>query len=180
MKQASDRIKLPMQFDAQRMFEELSRDLAKPFLYYSVVMLAVPGDVSTHTGASRRPSKDNGDLSDIPYIKSILDEFRENTVVTLARVLRLEGGAEVKEHTDPTLGLDVPDSVVRLTIPITPTDDVEFLLNGAPVPMQPGECWYMKLNDPHRVLHHGTEERVNLTIDVVPNDWVLDQLGVAA
>jgi len=180
MTQASDRIKLPLHFDAQRMLDELSTDLAKPFLYYSVVMLTVPQDMSVHTGASRAPSKDNGDLSDIPYIKSIIDGFREHTVVTLTRVLRLEGGAEVKEHTDPTLGLDVPDSVVRLTIPITPTNDVDFLLNGKPVPMQPGECWYMKLNDPHKVLHHGTAERVNLAIDVVPNDWLLDKLGLAA
>ncbi|MGP6086651.1 aspartyl/asparaginyl beta-hydroxylase domain-containing protein [Antarctobacter jejuensis] len=180
MIQAEDRIKLPMHYDAPRMLDEIAKDLSRPFLYYSVVMLAVPKDMSKHTGASRAPSKDNGDLSDIPYIKSIIDEFRAHTVVTLARLLRLEGGAEVKEHTDPTLGLDVPDSVVRLTIPITPTDDVDFLLNGAPVPMQPGECWYMKLNDPHQVLHHGMAERVNLTIDVVPNDWVLDQLGLAA
>ncbi|WP_299042125.1 aspartyl/asparaginyl beta-hydroxylase domain-containing protein [uncultured Tateyamaria sp.] len=180
MTQAPDRIKLPFHYDAGRMLDELSSDLAKPFLYYSVVMLTVPPDLSAHTGASRAPSKDNGDLSDIPYTKSIIDGFRAHTVVTLTRLLRLEAGAEVQEHTDPTLGLDVPDSVVRLTIPITPTDDVEFLLNGDPVPMQPGECWYMKLNDPHRVLHHGTQERVNLTLDVVPNAWVLDQLGVAA
>ena len=96
MTQASDRIKLPLHYDAQRMLDELSNDLAKPFLYYSVVMLAVPQDMSTHTGASRAPSKDNGDLSDIPYIKSIIDDFRAHTVVTLARVLRLEAGAEVK------------------------------------------------------------------------------------
>ncbi|WP_299627044.1 aspartyl/asparaginyl beta-hydroxylase domain-containing protein [uncultured Tateyamaria sp.] len=180
MTQAADRIKLPLQYDAQRMLDELSKDMAKPFLYYSVVMLTVPPDMSAHTGASRAPSKDIGDLSDIPYIKSIIEEFRAHTVVTLTRLLRLEAGAEVKEHTDPTLGLDVPDSVVRLTIPITPTDDVDFVLNGEPVQMQPGECWYMKLNDPHSVLHHGTTQRVNLTIDVVPNDWVLEQLGVAA
>ncbi|MEM1301653.1 MAG: aspartyl/asparaginyl beta-hydroxylase domain-containing protein [Pseudomonadota bacterium] len=180
MIEAVDRIKLPLEFDAGRMLEELSRDLSKPFMYYSVVMLTVPGNIDQHTGASRAPSVDNGDLSDIPYIKSVIDSFREKTTVTLARILRLEGGSEVQEHTDPTLGLDVPDSVVRLTIPITPTDDVDFLLNGEAVPMQPGECWYMKLNDRHQVLHHGTDERVNLTIDVVPNDWVLDQLGVVA
>lgn len=177
---APDRIKLPIAFDAQRLLDELARDLSKPFLYYSVVMLAVPGDIATHTGASRIPSKDNGDLSDIPYTQSILEHFRAHTTLTLARLLRLEAGAEVKEHTDPTLGLDVEDSVVRLTIPITPTSDVDFVLNGTAVPMQAGECWYMKLNDPHRVLHHGTEERVNLTLDVVPNDWVLEQLGLGA
>lgn len=178
--QAPDRIKLPIEFDAARMLADLERDLSKPFTYYNVVMLTVPQDMSTHTGASRAPSVDNGDLSDIPYIKSIIDGFREKTVVTLVRLLRLEAGAEVARHTDPTLGLDVPDSVVRLTIPISPTDEVTFLLNDTPMEMQPGECWYMKLNDPHEITHRGTTERVNMTIDVVPNEWVLDQLGLAA
>jgi len=177
---APDRIKLPIAFDSDRILAELERDLAKPFTYYSVVMLTVPEDMNAHDGASRAPSKDNGDLSDIPYIKSIIDDFREKTVVTLVRLLRLEAGAEVARHTDPTLGLDVPDSVVRLTIPISPTDDVDFLLNDTPMDMKPGECWYMKLNDPHQITHHGASERVNMTIDVVPNDWVLDQLGLAA
>lgn len=177
---APDRIKLPIEFDSHRMLAELERDLAKPFTYYSVVMLTVPPDMSLHDGASRAPSKDNGDLSDIPYIKSIIDDFRDVTVVTLVRLLRLEAGAEVALHTDPTLGLDVPDSVVRLTIPISPTYDVDFLLNDAPMEMKPGECWYMKLNDPHQVIHYGTSERINMTIDVVPNDWVLEQLGLAA
>ena len=45
--------------------------------------------------------------------------------------------------------------------------------------MQPGECWYMKLNDPHRILNASDRERVNFTIDVVPNDWVLEMLGLS-
>ena len=178
--QAPDRIKLPIAFDSDRMLAELERDLSKPFLYYTVIMLTVPPDMSAHTGASRTPSVDHGDLSDIPYIKSIIDGFRDKTIVTLARLLRLEAGAEVARHTDPTLGLDVPNSVVRLTIPITPTEDVDFMLNDVPMDMKPGECWYMKLNDPHQITHHGRTERVNMTLDVVPNDWVLDQLGLAA
>lgn len=177
---APDRIRLPMSFDAERLQAEIAKDCQRPFLYYSVVMLAKPPNLREHNGASRAPAIDSGDLSDIPYIKGIIDDLRAVTTVTLVRLLRLEPGAEVKEHTDPTLGLDVPDSVVRLTIPITATEDVDFYLNGEPVPMQAGECWYMKLNDPHRVLHRGQTERANLTLDVVPNDWVLDQLGLQA
>ncbi len=38
--------------------------------------------------------------------------------------------------------------------------------------MKPGACWYMRLTDPHRVINNGSTERVNLTIDMIPNDWV--------
>ena len=151
---------------------------AADYIYYQVLMLCVPPDLSKHTGASRIAAEDNGNLSDIPYLKSIIDFFRSHTTVTLARLLRLEAGGVVKEHTDPTLGLDVPDSVVRLTVPITATDNVDFYLNSRLVDMQPGECWYMKLNDPHRIDNNSSTERVNFAIDVVPNEWVLQQLSL--
>ena len=38
--------------------------------------------------------------------------------------------------------------------------------------MQPGECWYLKLNDPHKITNYGKTERVNLTIDMIPNNWL--------
>ena len=90
----------------------------------------------------------------------------------MVRLLRLAPGSVVKEHTDPTLALEVVESVIRLTIPILNNDKVEFFLNGIPVPMQPGECWYLKLTDPHKVINDGETERINLTIDMIPNDWL--------
>jgi hypothetical protein len=91
--------------------------------------------------------------------------------------LRLEAGAIVKEHTDPTLDLGTENSVIRLTIPILSDDTVEFFLNGSPVPMLPGECWYLRLSDPHRIVNAGAMERINLTIDMVPNEWVKSLLA---
>jgi hypothetical protein len=175
---APDRIQLPIQFDAAALQAELAGIKARPYVYYYVDMLCIPPDMSKHTGASRAPAIDHGDLSDIPVLKSIIEYFRAHTTVTLARLLRLEPGAEVKQHTDPTLGLDIDDSVIRLTVPITDPTNVTFWLNDTPTQMQPGECWYLKLNDPHRILNASDKERVNLTIDVVPNDWVLAQLGL--
>ena len=78
----------------------------------------------------------------------------------------------VKEHTDPTLGLEVERSVIRLTVPILNAPGVEFYLNDSIVPMQPGECWYLRLTDPHRVINNSSVERVNMTIDMIPNDWI--------
>lgn len=175
---APDRIRLPVQFDASALQAELASMNPPPYIYYYVDMLCIPPDLSVHTGASRVAAVDHGDLSDLPVLQSILTYFRAHTTVTLARLLRLEPGGEIKPHTDPTLGLDVEDSVVRLTLPITDPENVIFWLNDEPVEMQPGECWYLKLNDPHRVLNRSAQERVNLTIDVVPNAWLLEQLAI--
>ncbi|MEH6536058.1 MAG: aspartyl/asparaginyl beta-hydroxylase domain-containing protein [Psychroserpens sp.] len=110
------------------------------------------------------------ELNTSPYLKSVIDSFREITTVTLVRLLRLAPHSEVKEHNDPTLGLEVEKSVIRLTIPIAKNNDTTFYLNSIHVDMQPGECWYLKLTDKHRVLNAGNTERVNLTIDMIPNE----------
>lgn len=38
--------------------------------------------------------------------------------------------------------------------------------------MKAGECWYLRLSDPHRIVNQGTTERINLTIDMIRNEWV--------
>lgn len=43
--------------------------------------------------------------------------------------------------------------------------------------MNPGECWYLRLTDPHKVVNDGNTERLNLTIDVIPNDWILSKIN---
>ena len=104
-----------------------------------------------------------------------MDEFvtiRAHAIVTLVRLLRLAPGGIIGEHTDPTLGLHIEKSVIRLTIPVLTNDSVEFFLNDTLVPMQAGECWYLRLTDPHRVVNAGPTERINMTIDVAAKEWV--------
>tara|TARA_B100001750_G_C15075607_1_gene383374 strand:+ start:193 stop:408 length:216 start_codon:yes stop_codon:yes gene_type:complete len=66
--------------------------------------------------------------------------------------------------------------MIRLTIPITYSEDVTFYLNQKPVNMLPGECWYLRLTDPHKIDNLSDSERVNLTIDMIPNDWVREMI----
>ena len=153
------------------------------FIYYDVMPLRSPAHLVDSSIPTPPPASNYADgswtewldttaLRMSPYLASIVEGFREHATVTLVRVLRLEPGAVVKEHTDPTLALEIPDSVIRLTIPVLYDDTVDFFLNGTPVPMQPGECWYMRLSDPHSVVNSGGQERISLTIDMVPNAWV--------
>jgi hypothetical protein len=181
--QSPDRVKLPFVFDVDKMREEYEKMNFGMFIYYSVIPLRAPAHLVDTSLPFPPPADDYADgswtdwmdtpeLVQSPYLTSVIDTFRKHTKVTLVRLLRLEQGAEVKEHTDPTLGLEEKKSVIRLTIPIISNEEVTFYLNGTPVPMQEGECWYLRLTDPHKITNDGDGERVNLTIDMIPNEWV--------
>ena len=183
-----DRIRLPLKFDAERLRRDVAALDLPAFVYYDSVPLRAPAHLVDSSVPFPPPAEDYADGSwtdwlDTPllrnsnYLREVVDKFRENCTVNLIRLLRLAPGAEVKEHTDPTLGLHVERSMIRLTIPVQVPTSVQFILNGTEVPMRPGECWYLRLTDPHRVLNPSAEERINLTIDVVPNEWVRGLLG---
>ena len=180
---SSDRIQLPLSFDVVKMQREIQALNLNDFVYYNVIPLRSPAHIVDPSLEPPPTAEDYADgswtkwldtplLKKSPYLSSVVDTFRQQSKVTLVRLLRLAPGAIVKEHTDPTLGLQVPKSVIRLTIPILTNDAVEFFLNGIPVSMKPGECWYLRLTDPHRVVNAGTTERINMTIDIVPNEWL--------
>uniref|UniRef100_UPI0040484260 aspartyl/asparaginyl beta-hydroxylase domain-containing protein n=2 Tax=Roseivirga sp. TaxID=1964215 RepID=UPI0040484260 len=178
-----DRVKLPFQFDADKMLAEIKKIGMNDFIYYNVIQLRAPAHLvdpslpfpppaDDYADGSWTDWLDTKDLKSSPYLMSVIDTFRTHTKVTLVRILRLAAGNVVKEHTDPTLGLEVEKSVVRLTIPILINEHVDFFLNGTGVDMRPGECWYLRLTDPHSVVNSGATDRINLTIDMIPNDWL--------
>lgn len=181
--QFRDRIKLPFTFDVNKMLAEFEALKLGHFEYYNVIQLRAPAHLVDTSLPFPPPAEDYADgswcdwmdtpeLKQSPYLTSVIDTFKQHTDVTLVRLLRLAPQSVVKEHTDPTLGLEIEKSVIRLTIPILNKENIEFFLNDTPVLMQPGECWYLKLTDPHRVNNYGQTERVNLTIDMRPNDWI--------
>ncbi|OEK08895.1 aspartyl beta-hydroxylase [Flavivirga aquatica] len=179
----NDRIKLPFTFNVNKMRTEFETLRLDKFEYYNVIPLRSPAHIVDTSLPFPPPENDYADgswtkwldtpaLKKSPYIRSVVNTFRKNTNVTLVRLLRLAPKAVVKEHTDPTLALEIDKSVIRLTIPILNNDKVTFFLNETPVPMQSGECWYLRLTDPHKVINNGNTERVNLTIDMIPNNWI--------
>ena len=178
-----DRIQLPFIYNSDKLLKEAKSLAAEQFVYYKVIQLKAPAHFVDTSLPFPPPAEDYADgswtnwlntpeLEKSPYLKSIITTFSENTKVTLVRLLRLAPNSVVKEHTDPTLGLDIEKSVIRLTIPILNNEEVVFNLNKSPVKMKPGECWYLDLTKPHEVINNGIEERINLTIDLIPNEWL--------
>ncbi len=168
-----DRILLDRRYEVERLRQETAAivsSLAQPFyVYYSPVPLASDvKDARTHDWA------DEPMLEGCPYFQEIFQSF--DTEITSIRLMRLEAGAVIKEHTDPTLDA-VHREVVRLTLPIFSDDQVIFQLNGSIVPMQPGELWYMKLSERHSVHNNSPNERINMSIDVTWNAWLEEWLA---
>lgn len=181
--ESTDRVKLPFTFDAEKMVAEFEALKLNNFEYYNVIPLRAPAHTVDTSLPFPPPADDYADgswcdwmdtnyLQSSPYLNEVIDFFKANTTVTLVRLLRLAPHSIVQEHTDPTLGLEVHKSVIRLTVPILNKEGIQFFLNNSEVYMQPGECWYLRLTDPHRVLNNGDTERVNLTIDMIPNEWI--------
>ncbi len=181
----NDRIQLPFNFNVAKILLETKALANEQFEYYKVIQLRAPAHLVDTNLPFPPPAEDYADgswtdwlntpeLEKSPYLKSIVDIFQENTTVTLVRLLRLAPNSIVKEHTDPTLGLTVKKSVIRLTIPILNNDEMVFNLDKSPVNMKPGECWYLDLTKPHEVINNVNEERINLTIDMIPNKWIRD------
>lgn len=184
----AERVRLNLTFDAERMQCELEQLRLQEFAYYNVIQLRAPAHLVDPSIPFPPPAEDYADgswtdwlntpqLESSPYLKSIVSFFAEHTDVTLVRLLRLAPQAEVKEHTDPTLALDVKKSVIRLTIPIINPPTVAFYLNDHVVPFKEGECWYLKLNEKHRIINSGDTERINMSIDMIPNEWVRELIA---
>ncbi|MEL6942677.1 MAG: aspartyl/asparaginyl beta-hydroxylase domain-containing protein [Bacteroidota bacterium] len=178
-----DRVKLPFTFDVAKLQADTRNLRLNNFIYYNVIPIRSPAHLVDTSLPFPPPADDYADgswtewmdtpeLIQSPYLSEVVDTFKQHTSVTLVRLLRLEAGAVVKEHSDPTLGIHIHKSVVRLTIPVFSNEQVEFYLNDEIVPMKEGECWYLRLTDPHRIVNGSATERINLTIDMIPNEWV--------
>jgi len=179
-----DRIRLPFTFDVEKLLAETQALKLEHYEYYKVIPLRAPAHLVDTSLPFPPPALDYADgtwtdwmntaaLEKSPYLKSIVDQFSQYTTVNLVRLLFLAPLSVVKEHTDPTLALEEEKSMIRLTIPIDNNEGVEFFLNDSLVPMKVGECWYLRLSDPHRIANNGSTDRINLTIDIIPNDRII-------
>lgn len=114
-------------------------------------------------------------LQACPYLRQLIAAFRCDT--RCVRLMRLTPGSVIKEHRDHDL--DAEHGMVRIHIPITTNPQVVFEVNRIPVEMAPGEAWYLRLADPHRVANGGESDRVHLVMDAVVNDWMSELLDRA-
>lgn len=107
-------------------------------------------------------------LARCAHAAALLTTFR--CPLLAVRFLRLGPASRIKPHTDLDLGFE--DGEVRIHVPVSTDDDVEFLLDGQPVHMAEGEVWYLDLNLRHSVVNRGVRPRVHLVVDCVVDGWL--------
>jgi len=107
-----------------------------------------------------------------PYFQQVITEIR--FPLTAVRLLKLDAGSRILEHHDDRVGF--ADGQVRLHIPIVTHPAVDFRLEGEPVVMREGECWYLDLTRNHRCDNRSDIDRVHLVLDGVANDWIASYL----
>ncbi|HEX8529027.1 MAG TPA: aspartyl/asparaginyl beta-hydroxylase domain-containing protein [Cytophagales bacterium] len=176
-------MKLPLHFSPDRLREDLCRLEQSAWIDHfvkqnyegdwSVIPLRAPAGAQhpimmIYSDPSCRDFVDTPLLEACPYMQEVLAAF--DCPLDAVRLMKLTPGSVIKEHRDYDLALE--EGAARLHIPVLTNPGVEFVLNGLPVAMAPGECWYLRLSDPHRVTNRGETDRIHLVIDCRVNDWL--------
>jgi hypothetical protein len=178
MSAENDRLRLPMTFDAGRLQSDLSRcrdaDWVEHFVKdnyegrWHVLPLRAPAGAEhpvmmIYSDPTCETFVDTPLLDRCPYIRALLGQF--DCRLEAVRLMRLGPDSVIREHRDLDLSLE---------------DGSDFRLNGEPVAMRAGECWYLRLSDPHSVTNRSGRDRVHLVIDARVNDWLRELLERAA
>ena len=179
-----DRIRLPLDFDAAAMQADLRRLDDRAWIPHFVrqnydgnwtVLPLRSTATATHpvqmiySDPTCDTFVDTPLLAVCPAMATALAKFA--CPLLSVRLMRLGAGSVIKTHSD--LDLDVEHGRVRLHVPIVTNDRVDFRLNGERVTLGEGECWYLRLSDPHSVTNAGDTDRVHLVIDAIVNDWLM-------
>lgn len=178
-----DRVRLPLRFDPAALEADLAVAMQDGWTDH-LVKQNYDGDWSVialrHTAGATHPVlkiyadpaatafEDSAVLAHTPAFRAVLDAF--HCPLQSVRLMRLTPGSIIKDHRDHDLAAEW--GAARIHIPITTNPDVEFCLNDVPVTMAPGETWYLRLADRHRVANRGTTDRVHLVIDCTVDPWL--------
>ena len=182
-----DRVKLELKFDPRLLQEDLNKLLPDDWIDHfvkqnydgdwSVLPLRAPA-TATHPVMMIYSDPTCTEFTETPFLHC--SPYFRNVLKTLkcpllaVRLMKLSPGSRIREHVD--LDLAAESGFARLHIPVLTNDKVNFMLNGTRVVLNEGECWYLRLSDPHSVENNGSSNRVHLVIDVEVNAWLSGML----
>ena len=127
-------------------------------------------DIQPRGGAEE--FRDTPLLDACPHLRAVVDVFAMPR--KSVRLLRLHAHSRVLEHCDPDLGLSSGE--IRIHVPITTNDRLEFVVANRRLNLAEGEAWYIDFSQPHRIHNAGDTDRVHLVIDGTSNEWVIELL----
>jgi Aspartyl/Asparaginyl beta-hydroxylase len=178
-----DRLRLPLTFDPDLLARDLDRLSSDRWIRHyvrsnydgdwSIIPLRSPaGETHPLRMINADPTAtsfvDTPLLEGCDYFRAVLARFE--CPLRVVRLMRLTVGSRIKEHADVDLSFE--EGKVRIHIPVTTNDRVEFYLNQSRVVLEAGSTWYLRLSDPHSVVNNGAADRVHMVIDADVNPWV--------
>jgi hypothetical protein len=186
-----DRLKLPFEFSDEKLSDDLSVlnkiEWTEHFVRqnyegdWSAIPLRSPAG-ETHpirmiySDPSAKEFVETEYLKQCPYFQEVLSHFKCDLGVV--RLMKLAAGSIIKEHSDYDLCYE--EGVIRFHIPVVTNPEIEFYLNNQRIILNAGDCWYLRLSDPHRVNNFSSEDRVHLVVDATVNDWITETFTKAA
>jgi hypothetical protein len=178
-----DRLRLPLDYDPEALAADMAAVAAAGWTEHFVKqnydgdwsVIALRGQAGAkhpiqmiYSDPACTDFADTPALAAAPYFQVVLASLA--CPLQAVRLMRLAPGSLIKEHRDHDLAFE--EGTVRLHIPVTTNDGVDFRLNGVRCAMPAGSAWYLRLADPHSVANRGPADRVHMVIDAVVNGWV--------
>lgn len=158
-------IRLPFNFDADRLAEEASRFAPDRWMAHpsglpgnsAIALISSNGGDNDSFEGEKKPTQH---LAECEYMRQVMSSFGE--VLSRSRLMKLDARSELNLHVDFNYHWF---SRVRIHIPIVTDPSVIFHCGSAGLHMGPGECWIFDSWRRHRVVNPSTRDRVHLVID---------------
>ncbi len=165
MKLAQPFVRLPYQFDASRLQQEISQFVDTDWMEHpsklagnlAIPLVSLMGERNNEFAGKMRTTPE---LRRCDYMQQVMASFDE--VLARSRLMRLNAGAEVSEHVDFNYHWY---NRVRIHIPIVTNPQVIFHCGDQAIHMRAGECWIFDSWRRHKVLNDSDQDRVHLVID---------------
>jgi tetratricopeptide (TPR) repeat protein len=101
-----------------------------------------------------------------PVIDYLQKYYRNNGFIVRLILAKLVGGGRIPKHTDAGYSLL---NCHRVHLPIVSNKDVVFHVGGEEINMQVGELWEINNSRVHAAENCGSEDRIHLIVDWMPN-----------
>jgi len=157
--------KLPLQFDATQLAEEVLSLNDEDWIPHpdhfkgnsSVPLISLNGEINNDFNGQMKMTRT---LSKLTYLQQVIASFGE--VFGRSRLMRLSPNCEVPLHTDTSYHWL---KRVRIHIPIITDENVIFHCADKKVHMAAGETWIFDSWKQHKVVNQGQTNRVHLVVD---------------
>jgi hypothetical protein len=157
--------RLPVRFDAERLRAEVEALPASAWSRHpsehegntAARLITVGGGANDAVTGEMKPT---ATLAGCPYIQQVLASF--STVWSRSRLMRIEGGGSVPQHSDMNFHWF---HRVRVHIPVITRPEVRFHCADENVHMAAGEAWIFDNWREHRVENPAPDARVHLVAD---------------